>query len=82
MLGIDHTFTSIDPEQFGENCEKYLHSVQEAIEEAAAHPDKESSQTKRVRDFLLEHSKVDIGEDGSKVIQRGLLKGDDGHDEL
>ncbi|PRP75788.1 hypothetical protein PROFUN_08782 [Planoprotostelium fungivorum] len=75
VLGIDHTFTSIDPEQFGENCEKYLQSVQEAIEEAAAHPDKESSQTKRVRDFLLEHSKVDIGEDGSKVIQRGLLKG-------
>jgi len=75
VLGIDHTFTSIDPEQFAENCQSYLDTVAKAIDDVIDKPDRETEATKKVRDFLKEFSQVDIGEEGSKSIQKGLLKG-------
>lgn len=75
VLGIDHTYTSIDPEQFSENCQNYLNSVAAAIDAALADPQTETEYTAKVRKFILEHSKVDIGKEGSALIQKGLLKG-------
>jgi len=75
LRAIDNNITSIDPSTRQENFLSYKNKVEQVLREIISHPTEETAAIKVVRNFILQQSTHDIGEDGSVVIQEGVMDG-------
>jgi len=74
IYGIDNSITSIDITIFSSNFQSYKREVDSALNQIFDNPNKESTNTKRVRDFIKLYSGIDIGEIGCVQIQLGIIE--------
>jgi len=72
-FAIDSTITSIDPKMFAANFKNYKDKVELLLSSITSEPTKEANSIHKLRTFLVKFIGLDIGEEGSIVIQQGLI---------